>query len=131
MRKGMVIFSAIITVNLCQAWQVCNLYEAIAVSSTQTELVLVHSARESMAYVNGGIAFTYPVGTFTLTPKVYLTVELLNATYNVNETYVPIIISNDATATTVRVNKVTANTVVEAATDDVTVNISASGYCDN
>lgn len=82
---------------------------------------------DSASYVNGGVTFTYPVGTFTTVPTVQVSVELLGATYATNQVYTAMVTANSASSTTVMVNFDNNGPITEAATGDVTVYIRANG----
>ncbi len=80
---------------------------------------------DAIDYTNGGVSCSYPAGLFTNVPYVAITLELKNASYATTEQFAAVITSNSATQTTVRVNKIDADSVQEASDDDVIVHIFA------
>lgn len=89
----------------------------------------VQFVEDRVLYTNGGLTYLYPFS-FLTTPQVIVSVELL-ASFNPAITYVPIIEISSSSSVIIRVNKITDNgintTVTEAATNEVLVNIFASG----
>ena len=83
-------------------------------------------AADEKDYINGGITFNYPTGCFSVPPTVRITIET-KIGYSSTELMSPCITSNNATQTTVRVNKGTTASISEASTDDVCVHIFAVG----
>ena len=120
---------AIVTIatNAYGAWQVGNYFENIILSDTAGQISLRGFAKNTADYINGGVTFTYPTNTYSQTPHVSIAIQLKNAVYSNLESYVPIIIANSAISTTVRVNKITAGSISEAATDDITIYLISSG----
>jgi hypothetical protein len=84
-------------------------------------------AWDSLDYVNGGITFAFPAGTFAATPKISVSIRLKNLAYSAATSLSHAIEAASATAVTIRVNKGTIVSIIEAATDDVTVEIHACG----
>ncbi len=80
---------------------------------------------DSASYVNGGVTFTYPLGLFSITPTIRVSLEENMTAYSTSQVFVPHITSSSATSVTVRVNLVTTATIAEAASDEITVHIFA------
>lgn len=105
-----------------------RLQYVVPLSATAESLETAYYFSGIQDYVAGGTVFTYTSGIFTLTPIVRVAVVLKNATYSSGEVYVPVIVTNDTSSATIRVNKVSnGGTVIEAATDDVTLHLLAVG----
>jgi hypothetical protein len=75
-------------------------------------------------YTTGGLTFTYPVGLFTLSPVVNISVQP-NASHPATETFVAEISANSATSTTVMVYLVNGGIVSEAPNGSVLVSLLA------
>lgn len=105
-----------------------RLQYVVPISATSESLDTAYYYSAIQDYTAGGTVFTYTSGIFALTPTVRVAVVLKNATYSTGEVYVAVITANDPTSATVRVNKISAGgTVVEAATNDVTLHLLAVG----
>ena len=83
-------------------------------------------AVDEMDYVAGGITFNYPAGLFSASPTVRITIET-KLGYSSSELITPCITSNDATQSTIRVNKGTVSSFEEAPTGYVCVHLFAVG----
>lgn len=100
----------------------------VPLSATSESLETAYYFSSILDYTAGGTTFTYTAGIFTQTPIVRVAVVLKNAVYSTGEAYVPVIESTDLNSAIVRVNKVSAGgTVVEAATNDVSLHLLAVG----
>lgn len=82
---------------------------------------------DKVDYVNGGITFTYPAGTFTSAPMVDISIQLKNIAYSTGTIITGVVTANSATSTTVRVNQDTGTIIQEVATNGVSVSIVAFG----
>jgi hypothetical protein len=98
----------------------------LTISANKVERFPVHFVFGSQLYTAGGTTFIYPTNAFTGTPAVYITVEA--AAHADNETYTTEISTNDALSATVKVYKISSGgTIAEAATNEITICLFASG----
>lgn len=82
-------------------------------------------ATDSLSYTNGGLVFTYPVDTYTVTPNVTITIRA--AAHASSLTYTAELTSSSASSATVTVYKISGGTVTEASNGDVIVDFSSRG----
>jgi len=80
---------------------------------------------DTASYVNGGTIFNYPTGLFSSTPTIRVSLQENLTAYSTNQVFVAEITANSSTSTTIRVNLVTASTIIEASNDEVIVHIFA------
>lgn len=113
------------TFGCCAEMIVGSLVQEIETTTSITRKRL-HFAADEQDYVNGGLTFNYPAGWFSASPTVRITIET-KIGYSSTELITPCITSNDATQTTVRVNKGTTTSISEASTGDVCVHLFAVG----
>lgn len=90
-----------------------------------TQLSPLNYAAQTLSYTAGGITFTYPAGFFSAPPTVLISLTLTGLSYTTATTVVAMIASNSASSTTVRVNKATLASILEAGTNDVEISIFA------
>lgn len=118
---------SLLSINLDASWSVYNAYQTVAVNSVLNQRSLVNVATSTQDYTNGGITFTYPAGTFTAAPVVNLTIVLKNLAYSSATSLTAVVTANSSSSCTIRVNKATLISLVEAATNDVTIHITVTG----
>ena len=103
------------------------LIQALQIYTGRTDYQRQYYATGAIDYSTGGVTFTYPAGLFTQAPQVLISVQLKNLSFSTTQTITPIITSNSASETVVRVLSGTLITLGEASTNDVTVNLLAIG----
>lgn len=92
----------------------------------------IHFYSEKKHYVQGGILFTFPLDYFTLSPHVYVSIELDNTDYAPDLEFNALITELSPLLVKVNVNKVNTGIIhnfsTEADTEDIIVHIFACGY---
>ena len=109
----------------CKGFVTCNIerFESVADGLLQNSEILYFI--DNASYVNGGVTFTYPVGLFSITPTIRVSLEENTTAYSTSQVFVPHITTSSATSVTIRVNLVTTATITEASNDEVIVHIFA------
>ena len=90
------------------------------------EFYYIKFAQQTMDYVTGGITFTYPTNLFTQPPQVIISVQLVSE-LGLETLYVPCIVSNSVSSTTVRVNSLLGLVIDDVASGVVQINVWATG----
>lgn len=108
----------------CKAMSIATITVEVITANT-IERIPAYIVSDKQSYTNGGLVVNYPVGLFTTTPIIRLAVEA--APHASSITYTAEISSNSTASATIMVYKITAGTVTEAATAEVTVNFVAAG----
>lgn len=123
--QKLLLFTLACTSNYIKNMHIVGLsVETITASSIMREHG--HAVLDQQLYINGGVTFVYPVGLFTQTPIIVAVVEA--AAHNDMLTYNAEVVSNSSVSTTIVVYKISdGGTVEQAATNEVTVHIRASG----
>lgn len=103
------------------------LIQALKIYNGRTDYQKQYYATGTIDYSSGGITFSYPAGLFTQAPHVIVTVQLKNLDFSTTKAITPIVTSNSAAQTVVRVLSETLTTFDEASTNDVSVNLLAIG----
>lgn len=125
MKKKLVLFASLLLVRLVQAdiSGVITTVEQIYPGYTQNGTAFWYSG--SVAYVNGGVTFTFPTDLFLQNPTVIVSVS--SDTYSSSGTLTALISELDTAHVTVRVNVGTMSSIGEALTDSVQVHVWAIG----
>jgi hypothetical protein len=122
---GMVVMSVVIDVQA--TIDSGFVIQALQIYAGRTDYKKQYYATGTIDYSSGGVTFNYPSGLFAQPPQVIVTIQLKNLGFSAARAITPIVTSNSASQTVVRVLAGTLITLGEAATNDVSVNLLAIG----
>lgn len=86
----------------------------------------LHYVCDQASYINGGITFNYPSGTFSTPPMVNVSIKLTDS-LDADVTWSPVIVSSTHSGVTVGVTRSSSTEHREATTNEVEVTIYAIG----
>ncbi len=124
---GVVLLGAVIYLFTCKAEMIVGtIFKETEPHPGHISRSPLHFAEDKMDYVDGGITFTYPTDHFSEAPMVTISLETKDMAFTSSIACASLITTNSSTETSVQVHRI-SDVVEEAATDEVTVYLSAVG----